>query len=146
MDFADFAALRECFHALARRETRENAAASVQALLEESIGTAVARLVERHKMRRLGLAGGVFANVRLNRLLAETLPVDEMFIVPPMGDDGLVIGGPLQFLLERDGIAHWLKQRRRLDDVYWGGAHDDRIERCSTRRRGSPAKPAIQSH
>jgi carbamoyltransferase len=79
-------------------------------------------------MRRLGLAGGVFANVRLNRLLAETLPVDEIFIVPPMGDEGLVIGGALQFLLERDGLDHWLKHRRRLDGVYWGGSHDNRID------------------
>jgi carbamoyltransferase len=55
------------------------------------------------------------------------LPVDEIFIVPPMGDEGLVIGGALQFLLERDGLSYWLKQRHRLNDVYWGGAHDDRI-------------------
>jgi carbamoyltransferase len=130
MDFPDNEALRERFQALARTETRENAAASIQALLEGCIGEAVGRLVGRHKVRRLGLAGGVFANVRLNRLLAETLPVDEVFIVPPMGDEGLVIGGPLQFLLERDGIAHWLKQRRRISDVYWGGAHDDGIERA----------------
>ncbi len=130
MDFPDYEALRERFQALARTETRENAAASIQALLEACIGASVGRLVERHKVRRLGLAGGVFANVRLNRLLAETLPLDEVFIVPPMGDDGLVIGGPLQFLLERDGIAHWLTQRGRLSDVYWGGAHDDAIERA----------------
>ncbi len=127
MDFPDYGALRECFHALARTETRENAAASVQALLENCVGDAVGRLVERYKIRRLGLGGGVFANVRLNRLLAETLPLDEVFIVPPMGDEGLVIGGALQFLLERDGLAPWLNQRRRLGDVYWGGGHDDRI-------------------
>jgi carbamoyltransferase len=128
MDFSDYEALRECFQALARTETRENAAASIQALLENCVGAAVGSLVERHKVRRLGLGGGVFANVRLNRLLAETLPLDEVFVVPPMGDDGLVIGGPLQFLLERDGLAHWLKQRRRLSDVYWGAAHDGGIE------------------
>jgi carbamoyltransferase len=126
MDFSDHEALRECFQALARTETRENAAASVQALLEDCVGEAVRRLIERHKVRRLGVAGGVFANVRLNRLLAETMPLDELFIVPPMGDEGLVIGGALQFLLERDGLAHWLRQRRRLGDVYWGGQYDER--------------------
>ena len=120
MDFADHAAMRECFYPLALAETRENAAASVQALLEHCVREAVSRLLERHKVRRLGLAGGVFANVRLNRLLAETLAVDEVFIVPPMGDDGLVIGGALQFLLERDGLPAWLGQRQRLTNVYWG--------------------------
>ncbi|HEV8678008.1 MAG TPA: carbamoyltransferase C-terminal domain-containing protein [Stellaceae bacterium] len=123
MDLANDGALRDCFRALALGESRENAAASVQALLEWGIHGALHRLVERHRVRRLGLAGGVFANVRLNRLLAESLPVDEVFIVPPMGDDGLVIGGALQFLLDRDGLAGWLSERRRLDNVYWGGDH-----------------------
>src|SRR5262249_25622722 len=77
MDFADDGALRAAFHELARTETRENAAASIQALLETCVLDAVGRLVERHRARHLGLGGGVFANVRLNRLLAEQLPVDE---------------------------------------------------------------------
>jgi carbamoyltransferase len=128
-DFADPAAMRDGLQALARTETRENAAASIQALLEECVGGAIGCLVKRHKVRRLGLGGGVFANVRLNRLLAETLPLDEIFIVPPMGDDGLVVGAALQFLLERDGTAQWLRQRRRLDDVYWGASHDGDIDR-----------------
>jgi carbamoyltransferase len=129
MDFADHGEMRECFYPLARSETRENAAASVQALLEHCIGKAVGRLLEKHQVRRLGLAGGVFANVRLNRLLAETMPVDEVFIVPPMGDDGLAIGGALQFLLERDGLPAWLARRRRLADVYWGGNSDALVDR-----------------
>ena len=127
MDLSDHGALRQRLRALASNETRENAAASVQALLEWGIGLSLRRLVERHGARRLGLAGGVFANVRLNRLLAESLPVEEVFIVPPMGDDGLVIGGALQFLLDRDGLSRWLEQRHRLDHVYWGGEHDDSV-------------------
>jgi carbamoyltransferase len=136
MDFSDHGALRECFIALAKSETRENAAASIQALLENGISEAVGRLVERHRTRHLGVGGGVFSNVRLNRVLAETLAIDEMFIVPPMGDDGLVIGGALQFLLERDGLARWLSHRRRLGEVYWGGAHDDRLAQMLDRATG----------
>ena len=127
MDFADHRVMRDCFHALALSETRENAAASVQALLEHCISASLRRLLDKYKVRRLGLAGGVFANVRLNRLLAESLPVDEVFVVPPMGDDGLVIGGALQFLLERDGLPAWLSHRRRLTDVYWGANHDAEV-------------------
>ena len=65
--------------ALGLSETRENAAASVQALLERGIHQSVSRLLEWYRARRLGLAGEAFANVRLNRLLAESLPVDEVF-------------------------------------------------------------------
>jgi carbamoyltransferase len=126
MDFAGDRELRDCFRTLATTDTRENAAASVQALLEWGIRESAERLLDRHPVRRLGLAGGVFANVRLNRVLAETLPVDEIFVVPPMGDDGLVIGGALQYLLDRDGLSTWLHHRRRLGNVYWGGSYDDR--------------------
>jgi carbamoyltransferase len=150
MDFPDHAALGECFHALALGESRENAAASVQALLEHCIRKAVGRLLERHQVRRLGLAGGVFANVRLNRLLAEALPVDEIFVVPPMGDEGLVIGGVLQFLLERDGLAIWLSHRSRLTNVYWGGDHDPSVDKVFannpgvTRGKGDPLALAAE--
>ena len=73
----------------------------------------------------LGVAGGVFANVRLNRILAEQLDLDEVFVFPAMGDEGLPVGGSLVYLLQRDGIAHWLKQRRRLKDVYLGRDYTD---------------------
>jgi carbamoyltransferase len=150
MDFADHREMHECFRTLALTETRENAAASVQALLEQCIRDSVRRLLEQHKVRRLGLAGGVFANVRLNRLLAESLPVDEVFIVPPMGDDGLVIGGVLQFLLERDGLPAWLAQRRRLTNVYWGDDHNALVAKvfgasCAVVRvTGDPAAKAAE--
>jgi len=130
MDLADDRALRERFRAVALGESRENAAASIQALLEWGIREALQRLLERRRVRHLGLAGGVFANVRLNRVLAESLPLDEVFIVPPMGDDGLVIGGALQFLLERDGLGAWLNERYRLDNVYWGGGYDGDVGRA----------------
>ena len=136
MDFADHREMRECFQPLALTETRENAAASVQALLEHCIHQSVSRLLDKHKVRRLGLAGGVFANVRLNRLLAESLPIDELFVVPPMGDDGLVIGGVLQFLLERDGLPAWLSRRQRLSNVYWGGDSNTEVAKVFGR---SPA-------
>ena len=45
------------------------------------------------------MAGGLFANVRLNRLITETLPLDEVFIFPAMGDEGLPVGAALSFLL-----------------------------------------------
>jgi carbamoyltransferase len=62
----------------------------------------------------------VFANVRLNRLLAEKLPIDEIFIYPAMGDEGMPAGGALCYLLQRDGLPQWLSQRYRLRDVYFG--------------------------
>jgi len=124
-DFREGGALREHFMQPCAGQRREDCAASIQAFTEEIVLASVRRLLERHKVKRLGLAGGLFANVKLNQRLAEQCDLREVFVVPPMGDEGLVIGGALQYLLERDGLETWLKQRRRLDDVYWGREYPD---------------------
>jgi carbamoyltransferase len=113
---------------VAKSVSREDASASIQKALEDIMLLSVSRLLQRHKARHLGLAGGVFANVRLNRLLAEKLPIDEIFIFPAMGDEGMPAGGALCYLLQRDGLPHWLKQRHRLGDVYFGRDYTDTID------------------
>lgn len=119
-DFPNGSVMRDAFMALCEGHSREDASASIQAFVEQHILTSVQRLLERHKVRHLGLAGGLFANVKLNQRLAENCGLKEVFVVPPMGDEGLVIGGALQYLLERDGLPNWLARRYRLNDVYWG--------------------------
>lgn len=115
-DRAIYAFMRE----LKRGLSREDYAATVQKVLEEVMLTSVQTLLRKNPARNLGISGGVFANVKLNRLLAEALDLDEVFIFPAMGDDGLPVGGALAWLLQRDGLAHWLKQRRGLGDLYLG--------------------------
>lgn len=106
--------------ALKRGLSREDYAATVQKVLEDVMLASFRQLLRNNPARNLGVSGGVFANVKLNRLLAETLDLDEVFIFPAMGDDGLPVGGALAWLLRRDGLAHWLKQRRDLGDLYLG--------------------------
>jgi carbamoyltransferase len=89
-------------------------------VLEDVMLTSVRTLLKQHPARHLGLAGGVFANVRLNRVLAEKLDLDEIFIFPPMGDEGLPVGGALAYLMKRDGLDRWLSHRHRLGNVYLG--------------------------
>lgn len=119
-DFASYPEMRRWVFAWAQNRPREVVAASVQKVLEDFIVTAVGRILQRHGLRKLGLSGGVFANVKLNQRLAEELPVDEVFVYPAMSDQGLAAGGVLQHLLERDGLATWLSKRYRLDTLYYG--------------------------
>jgi carbamoyltransferase len=128
-DFASNQVMRATIAALARECEPADMAASIQLVLEEKIAASVQNLLRRHGPRHLAVAGGVFANVRLNRLLCEETALDEMFIFPAMGDEGLVVGGALQFLLQRDGLRTWLSRRRRLDDVYWGRDYNETIDR-----------------
>lgn len=127
-DFAGWGAMKTFFTGLAAQTSRENLAASVQELLERTVLASVQRMLERAPARHLGLAGGVFANVRLNRLLAEETGVEEVFVFPAMGDDGLSVGAALNALLETEGMASWLGRRHRLDDLYLGRDHGDRID------------------
>ena len=126
--FADLDEMHGFLRGLAAGISREDVAASIQQVLEDTMLRSVARLLDRHKARHLGLAGGVFANVRLNRVLAERLPLDQIFVFPAMGDEGMPAGGALCYLLQRDGLAHWLKQRRPLRDVYLGRDYTDLID------------------
>ena len=147
-DFASDRAMREEIAALAKQCEPADMAASIQQVLEDVLVGSVRRLLRRHGSRRLALAGGVFANVRLNRRLCEDTGVDEVFIFPAMGDEGLVVGGVLQMLLERDGIGEWLARRRRLDDVYWGRDYSEAIDRCLGAHpalRVEPGDPAGQT-
>ena len=75
-----------------REHSAQDLAHEAQQFLEE----ACTGLVERHTRggppRDLCLAGGVFANVRVNRVLARLPGVARTFVQPAMGDSGLALG------------------------------------------------------
>ena len=148
-DYADYGAMARDIRRMAAEASREDMAASIQRLLEDFMLKAVQRLLERTGSRRLALAGGVFANVRLNRLLAEETGVEECFIFPAMGDEGLAAGAPLEFLLARDGLERWLAERRRLESVALGRDYDSEIAATlalakAARVPGPPAETAAR--
>jgi len=127
-DFAAKGDMRRALGDLFEGQKREDVAASIQVFLEETVLDAVGRLVRKTGAHKLGLAGGVVANVRLNQRLAEDLPLDEVFVYPAMSDAGLAAGGVLRHLLDRDGLETWLAHRWRLDNLYFGRRFGDAID------------------
>ena len=134
-DFTTWKAMLNATFSICDGQSRETIAASIQQLVEDLMSGAVGHWLARTNARRLAVAGGLFANVRLNRLLAETLPLDEIFIYPAMGDDGLSVGAALCYLRDRDGLPAWLAQRRRLDNLYFGRDYDGEIDACLMREK-----------
>src|SRR5262249_47749041 len=65
-DFTSDAELRTFFTEACRGHAREDCAASIQAFAETVIMASVTRVLEHAKVRNLGVAGGLFANVKLN--------------------------------------------------------------------------------
>ena len=49
-------------------------------------------------VRKLVLSGGIFANVKLNKRINELDWVEELFVLPPMGDEGLAFGSAIATL------------------------------------------------
>lgn len=72
----------------------EDIAAGVQRHLEDLVLAHISLMLDRTKLKKpdIFLAGGVFANVSLNRRIADELPVGSVKIAPHMGDGGLGIG------------------------------------------------------
>jgi carbamoyltransferase len=148
--FRGFTHMKRLMHRLAKSGKRDDIAASIQKVLEDTMLASVGALLRKYPSKHLGLAGGVFANVRLNRLLAENFGLDEIFIFPAMGDEGMPVGSALIYLRERDGLKKWLDSRRPLGPVYLGRDYTDAIDaelaRVPNARRqgGDPVQEAAR--
>jgi carbamoyltransferase len=75
--------------------SREDIAATAQRRLTEVIVDLVRAAVARTGRRKVAVAGGVFANVRMNQAIAELPEVESLFVCPLMGDEGLGVGAAL---------------------------------------------------
>ncbi len=98
---------------------REDVAAAFQKRLEECVSEIIQKIARKTKMRRIALAGGVFANVKLNQRIHELKEIDEIHIHQAMGDDGLALGAALKVY-----SMHNFKPGR-LDNVYFGPDFSD---------------------
>lgn len=97
------------------RHRREDIAAGAQRLTEEIILCHVASFLEAGAPRNLCLAGGVFANVKVNQRLREHPGVKNLYVFPQMGDGGNALGGALLTLYRRGG-----RLKGPLESVFLG--------------------------
>lgn len=78
--------------------------------------------------RKFAFSGGLFANVKLNQKINELDFVDEIFIYPPMGDEGLPLGACIKKAVELGEITKPIK----LKNVFFGiGYSQDEVDLIS---------------
>ncbi len=70
---------------------------------------------------KIAVAGGLFANVKLNQKLNELDWLDELFVYPPMGDEGLSLGAALW----KSNQLGELKKPLRLTNFSFGPSYDE---------------------
>jgi len=75
---------------LKKKFNREDIAAAAQKRIEEVILEFISDNIK--KDTRLALAGGVFANVKINQKISELKNIKDIYIYPNMGDGGLAVG------------------------------------------------------
>jgi carbamoyltransferase len=117
---------------------------AIQHLLERDVTRMIEETIPEISGQPICLAGGVFANVKLNKLVKE-MGFGEIFVQPAMGDGGLAFGGPLWRLAEERGSL----APHRLESVYLGPEYDEAEMLAAIRgegleaRRNDAVEPAI---
>ncbi len=83
----------------------EQFAYMAQRTLEVKAARLIVNALKKTNARHLCLAGGVFSNVKLNRLLRLLPEVRQCFVFPHMGDGGLALGAAMAVNFHLNGIS-----------------------------------------
>lgn len=102
---------------------KEDVAYAAQYILEDVICKYIKFKIKNKSKVNVCLAGGVFANVKLNQKIMEIKNVKNVYIQPAMSDAGLSIGSILAFLNKK-----FLIKPKFLDNVYLGSNGPSKIK------------------
>jgi carbamoyltransferase len=122
--------LRELRHTRFGEWTREEVAAAIQHILERDVLALVRQHVPEPAGRHIVLAGGVFANVKLNQRVKE-LGFESVFVQPAMADEGTGLGAAILAAHRRRPF-----HPHRLEHVYLGPEYGPARIRTALERAG----------
>ena len=78
---------------LLKKYSKKDIAACVQFILEKLVISCV-KALSKNKIN-IALAGGIFANVKLNQKIKDLNNIKNIFVYPNMGDGGLSVGSAM---------------------------------------------------
>lgn len=113
-------------NALPEGWSHEDLAATIQVVAEDAARACVKYWVEKTGHRNVALAGGLFANVRINEEILMAPGVENVFIHPGMSDEGLAVGAALAYDNSVRKRANEKYQVVGLSDVYLGNSYSER--------------------
>ena len=122
-----------------KEEYLQNIAFNGQLVFEEKILSIINNLHFLYpSAKKVALAGGVFANIKVNRRINELDWVDEVFVAPPMGDEGLPLGSALAVYKKFNPNF----KPFRLENAFMGTEYsDDEFEFDSSKFTKEPYTP-----
>lgn len=108
--------------------SKEDIAYACQKVAERIVVEETKFVLDNHfkgKKVSIGLAGGVFANVRINQMIYEMAEVTNIFVQPAMGDSGLSIGAALLADVEYHQTKHLTNYK--FTNTYIGPNYDEQV-------------------
>ncbi len=105
---------------------REDLAASIQQHSENLAVEYVSRHLAPESPRNLAIAGGLFANVRINQKVFEIAGVERIFVHPGMTDCGLAVGAALVPCIRSGRHSPMPRDPDVIRDVYNGPAYSSK--------------------
>ena len=105
-------------------------AGGVQTFTEEILRTWVEGIIKKTGIKRVVCGGGVFMNVKANKIISEIDGLEELFIFPSCGDESLSIGASWIEYSELLKQKEELKPIASLNNLYLGGlCYEGNIEK-----------------
>lgn len=102
---------------------REDVAFAIQDATEKVVLNSLKQTLDKLKIKEpinICVAGGIFANVKLNQRIKESSPlVNRVFVQPAMGDEGLALGAAI-LTMNLNKI-----KCEKIENVYWGNGYSD---------------------
>ncbi len=117
----------------------DNVAYAVQKFTEDLAVEWVRKAVAKTGIPNVVLGGGLFMNVKLNKLVLELPEVKKLFIAPSCSDESLMIGAAM--------VEHAKASGRRpepLKEIYYGGSFGDDYVKDFLVKNSVPKKYRVQ--
>lgn len=95
----------------------------IQKLAETIMIEIVEAATQKYNLKDIGVAGGVFMNVKANQRILESDLVDSFTIAPSGGDESLSMGAAVALYAEQNNFD--TKTYPQLDNIYLGSEYTD---------------------
>ena len=99
-------ALKELKRLLPGDVRHRDLAASIQDYMEQLVVGIVKHWIAKTKHYDIALAGGLFANVKINQRIHEIPEVNSVFVHPGMSDEGIAVGAALAMYYKESGSSY----------------------------------------
>jgi carbamoyltransferase len=119
-----------------RRARFDAVCGALQDFTERLVVQWVKNAIRETGISRVCLSGGVFMNVKLNKLIAELPEVEHLFVMPSCGDESNAMGASFLAYREHCLSAGSEVRVQPLSDLYLGEAFDESVIKAEIQKAG----------